>query len=146
MTKVIRLRNPAAFEQQDINVLFDRAFKDTSNINYPAFWKLMPLLAQDEKCGIFVGVEKGKFEGLVIGELPSNEVLPLPTVIQFANFGSAKCRNGLVDAVVDFFVSAGYTEFLALNVTKEPDEAWSRLFRKAGEAERVASLMKFKIG
>ena len=146
MTKVIRLRNPAAFEKEDIKVLFDRAFKDTPNVNYPAFWALLPFMVRDENCGIFLGIEKGKFKGLVIGELPSNEVLPLPTVIQFANFGSAKCKNGLVDAVVDFFVSAGYTEFLALNVTGEADEAWARLFKKAGEAERIASLMKFKIG
>ncbi len=146
MTRIVRLTNPDAFARPEVQKLFTKAFENNSLTNFDDAAAELALVASDPLVAILIGAEKGKLRALAIACLPRSTLTPLPTVYHFYNGGSAKLRNALVDATVDFFMEAGYTRFLAINQTGRSDEAYAKLFRRAGEAERISSMLDFKVG
>ncbi len=146
MIRVVRLTNPGAFEQDEVKKLFTKAFETNSLTNFEDAAAELAGIATDPLVAILIGAEKGKMRALAIACLPRSTLTPFPTVYHFYNNGSAKLRNALVDATVDFFLEAGYTRFLAINTTGRSDEAYKKLFHRAGEAERISSMLEFKVG
>ncbi len=148
MTRIVRLTNPAAFDRPEIQRLFTRAFEHNPFANYPESDAELRQAATQEHVAILIGAEKGRLKALAIACLPLSSLTPLPTVYHFyhSRKGSAALRNALVDAVVDFFLQSGYTHFLAINGTGRSDEAYMKLFSRAGEASRIGSMLEFKVG
>lgn len=146
MTKVVRLTNPAAFEQDEVQELFKSAFESNPLADFVKARAELATLPSDPMIGLFIGAEKGALLGLVIACLPRSTLTPVPSVYHFYNAGSAKLRELLLSTMVDFFLQAGYTRFWAINTTGRDDEAYMKLFRSAGEASRVGGFLEFKIG
>jgi hypothetical protein len=146
MTRIVRLTNPAAFERAEVQDLFQKAFETNALVKFEDATEELVLLTADPLVAMLIGAEKGKLAGLSIAILPHSRLAPLPAVYHFYSGGSAKLREALIDATVDFFLQAGYTRFWATNMTGDSDEAYVKLFRKAGKAERVCSMLVFKIG
>ncbi len=145
--RIVRLTNPDAFERPEVQRLFERAFEDNRMVE--GFEGVVPelkLAARDTFIAIFIGAEEGRLKALSIACLPRSALTPHPTVYHFYNKGSAKLRGALVDATVDFFLQEGYTRFYATNMTGVGDEAYMKLFRRAGKAERIGSMLEFKVG
>ncbi len=146
MTRIVRLTNPAAFDRPEVQRLFTRAFEQNPLADYPETDPELRLAATAEHVSILIGAEKGKLRALAIACLPLSTLTPLPTVYHFYNKGSAMLRNALVDEVVDFFLKAGYTRFLAVNGTERGDKAYAKLFSRAGEVQKTGSMLEFKVG
>ncbi len=146
MTRIVRLTNPEAFGRAEVQRLFEKAFENNVLVSFAEAAAELVGIAADPLVAMLIGAEKGKLKGLSIACLPRSTLTPIPTVYHFYNGGSAKLRAALVDATVDFFLQAGYTRFLAGNMTGASDEVYARLFRKAGEAKRVYSILEFKVG
>lgn len=146
MTRVVRMTQPKALQQESVFKLFEAAFASHPMIVWgKALPEILSLIA-DPNVGVFIGAEKGKLKGLSIGVLPTSAMTPVPNVMHFYNSGSAKLRARLVKATVDFFMEEGYTRFWAVNVAGENDEAYMKLFHKAGKAKRIGSFLEFTIG
>ncbi len=145
---IARLTNPAAFDRPEVERLFTRAFEHNPLASFPECKEELRVAAGAEHVAILIGAEEGKLHSLAIACLPLNALTPLPTVYFFYHNkkGSALLRNALVDAVVDFFLQSGYTRFLAINETGRSDEAYGKLFRRAGETQRIGSRLEFKVG
>lgn len=146
MARVVRLTNPAAFDQPEVSDLFNAAFAGNPMTDFEAARGDLERAALDPNVALFIGAEKGALKGLSIACLPRNTLTPVPSVYHFYNAGSAKLREALVKATVDFFLEAGYTRFWAINTAGEDDEAYGKLFRSAGEAKRIGSFLEFNIG
>lgn len=146
MARVVRLTNPAAFDRAEVTDLFNAAFADNPMAAFDAARADLELAATDPQVALLIGAEKGALCGLSIACLPRNSLTPIPSVYHFYNRGSAKLREALVKATVDFFLEAGYTRFWAINTASENDKAYGKLFRSAGEAKRIGSFLEFSIG
>ncbi len=146
MAKVVRLTNPAALERDEVQALFRAAFENNPLADFDQVRPELAALPADPMIGLFIGAEKGALLGLVVACLPRSTLTPAPSVYHFYNAGSAKLREALVSAMVDFFLEAGYTRFWAINTTGRDDEPYMKLFRSAGEAQRIGSFLEFKIG
>ncbi len=144
--RIVRLTNPEAFSRPEVQRLFERAFEENPLVNWEDAKEEMTRVALDPNVNILIGAEEGRLKALSIGCLPVSTLSPNPTAYYFFNRGSAKLRKALINATVDFFLQAGYTRFWASNLTGVSDEAYARLFKGAGTAERVCSLLEFKIG
>lgn len=146
MTKVARIVNPEAFSTEAVQTLFKRAFKgsllpglDEAPAEYVQLM-MSPLNA------FFVGAEEGEMQALAIVMLPPCKLALGPQVFHFASFGSAKLKDAVIQAVVDFVLKSGYTSFWALNLSKKQNAVWARAFKKAGQINMVGSIAEFKIG
>ncbi len=144
--RIVRLTNPEAFERAEVQRLFERAFEAHKIATFEDVAEELKVIALDPLVAILIGAEKGNLKGLSIACLPRSTLTPQPTVYHFFNKGSAALRGALIDATVDFFLQAGYTRFYGTNMTGMRDEVYMRLFRKAGEAARVGSVLEFKVG
>ncbi len=145
MTRIVRLTNPAAFERAQVQRLFERAFAKNPLVNWDDAKEEMARVALDPNVAIFIGAEEGRLKALSIGALPVSAFSPVPTSYYFFNRGSAKLRKALINATVDFFLQSGYTRFWTTNLTGASDKVYARLFKDAGKAERICSLIEFKI-
>ncbi len=147
MIQVARLNNPQALLAPPMQELFRKAFDGNPMIagidEVPE--EYVRLLA-NPNVGFFVGVEKGEFKGLVLVELPGSPLAKMPNVLHFANFGTSKLRDALVQAALDFIVQAGYTRFATINLTGRGDAVHKRLFKKVGEAKALGSVLEYRIG
>ena len=146
MARVVRLTNPEAFKREEVQDLFRAAFEANPMADYEKALGELTALPADPLVGLFIGAEAGKLQGLSIACLPRSALTPVPSVYLFYNDGSAKLRDALVKATVDFFLEAGYTTFWAINTASENDEAYGKLFHKAGKALRIGSFLEFSIG
>ena len=146
MARVVKLTNPEAFKRPEVQALFEAAFKDNALAEYDTALAELVALPADPMVGLFVGAEKGALKGLCIACLPRSALTPTPSVYHFYNAGSAKLREALISATVDFFIEAGYTRFWTINATGRSDEAHAKLFRSVGEAKRLGSFLEFAIG
>lgn len=146
MSRVVRLTNPEAFKQEEVQAHFRAAFEKNPMADFETALGELVALPSDPMVAMLIGAEKGKLKGLVIACLPRSALTPIPNVYHFYNAGSAKLREALVKATVDFFLEAGYTRFWAINTAGDNDEAYMKLFRSAGEARRVGSFLEFSIG
>ncbi len=144
--RIVRLTNPEAFERAEVQRLFTRAFETNAIAKFEDMAADLKMIAPDPLVAILIGAEKGKLKGLSIACLPRSTLTPLPVVYHFFNKGSAALRGALIDATVDFFLQSGYTRFYGTNMTGMRDEVYMRLFRQAGEAERIGSMLEFKVG
>ncbi len=144
--RIVRLTNPEAFDRVEVQRLFTRAFEAHKIATFEDVAAELRVIALDPLVAILIGAEKGNLKGLSIACLPRSTLTPQPTVYHFFNKGSASLRGALIDATVDFFLQAGYTRFYGTNMTGMRDEVYMRLFRKAGEATRVGSVLEFKVG
>lgn len=146
MTRVVRLTNPEAFKRDEVQALFREAFESNMMATYDKAIGELVAISSDPLVALLVGAEKGELRGLVIACLPRSTLTATPSVYHFYNSGSAKLREALVKATVDFFLEAGYTRFWAINTLGDNDEAYAKLFRSAGEARRLGSFLEFSIG
>lgn len=146
MAKVVRLTNPAAFKQEEVQALFRAAFEENPLADYEKALGELVALPADPMVGLFVGAEKGELKGLCIACLPRSALTPVPTVYHFYNTGTRALREALVSATVDFFLEAGYTRFWTINATGRSDEVHAKLFKSAGEARVIGSFLEFAIG
>ncbi len=144
--RIVRLTNPEAFKRPEVQRLFERAFAENPLVDWEVAKEEMTRVCADPNVNILIGAEKGRLKALSIGCLPTSNLSPAPTAYYFFNRGSAALREALIHDTVDFFLQSGYTRFWASNLTGVSDEAYARLFKGAGTAERVCSLLEFKIG
>ncbi len=146
MTRVVRLTNPEAFKRPEVQELFKAAFENNQMTTYDQAIGELVALTTDPLVGLLIGAEKGKLKALCIVCLPRSSLAATPSVYHFYNSGSAKLRETLMSAAVDFFLEAGYTRFWTINATGRTDEAHEKLFRNAGEVKRIGSFLEFQIG
>lgn len=144
--RVVRLTNPQAFARPEVQELFKKAFESNKMADFEDVMEELVLTAPDPMVGMFIGAEQGLLRGLCIACLPRSRLTPVPSVYHFYSTGTAKLREALVSATVDFFLEAGYTRFWTINATERSDEAHAKLFRSAGEAKRIGSFLEFAIG
>ena len=147
MIQVVRLNNPKALLAPPMQELFRKAFDGNPLIagidDAPGEYVRV---VTNPAVGLFVGVEKGEFKGLVLVELPGSPLAKMPNVLHFANFGTAKLRDALIQAALDFIVQAGYTRFVTINLTGRGDAVHNRLFKKVGKAKPLGSVLEYRIG
>ncbi len=146
MARVVRLTNPEAFDQKEVRALFVKALGMYPIPEYETIEPMIRASALNPLVALFIGAEKGKLRGLSIACLPHDALTPTPSVYHFYNAGTAKLREELIKATVDFFLQAGYTRFWAVNIATGNDEAYMKLFKSVGKIKRLASLMEFEIG
>lgn len=146
MARVVRLLNPAAFDQEEVRELFTKAFDKNPMATFADAESDLRASVTDPLIGLFIGAEKGKLMGLSIACLPRNALTPIPSVYRFYNSGSKRLLEALVKATVDFFLEVGYTRFWGINTTGGEDAAYMKLFKSAGEGTRIGSFLEFKIG
>lgn len=148
MAQAIRVTNPQVFQVPEVQTIFKKAFEDFDMFSGDfdeAIPELMSMV-DNPYTGMMMGVNKGNFEAVGIVLLPNDKFTPIPQVPLFYNEGNMAMKRALVAKIVDFVASAGYTKFRAINRTEKADSVWARSFRRAGESERVGSIMEFKIG
>lgn len=146
MARVVRLTNAGAFEREEVRALFAAAFKDSGIVDFELAFEELKQSTTDPNVALLIGAEKGKLQALSVAILPRSALAPAPSVYRFYNVGSAKLREALVKATVDFFLEAGYTHFWGVNATEADDKVYARLFRSVGEAKKRGSILEFKIG
>lgn len=144
--EVTRIRNPMALTAPTVRAFFTEALDGD-------LWCSGPLdttapflqgIIEDPSWGVFLANEGLDFTGLAVVMLPTGPEIPYPQVTHiYANAKGAK--GALVREVVDFVKESGYTRFWAVNATDRPDSIWKRAFKKAGNAERVGSIMEFDL-
>ena len=147
MARVVRVTNPEAFQVPEVKDLFVRSFKDNPFLDL-SDEKLaeFAVLVLDPRVGVFVAGEKGEMVGLVIVMLPKSKLDKMPHIPHFANFGTGKSRDALINAMLDFMLESGYTRFWGINATGKGDEAYLKVFKLAGKATRIGSMLEFEIG
>ncbi len=148
MAQAIRLQNEQVFSVPEVKDIFKRAF-DGFDMFSGDFEEAIPELeamVKNPRTGVMMGVNKGKFEAVGIVLLPDDKFTPTPQVALFYNEGNMAMKRVLVAKIVDFVAGAGYTKFRAINNTDKADSVWARSFRRAGQSDRVGSIMEFKIG
>lgn len=146
MTAVVQVRNPVAFQNDKGLAFLAEAMASQPLADFEKGQEELFKLISAPNVGVFIGAEKGALKGLVLAVLPTDKLTPIPHVFHFYNKGSAGLRDALVKATVDFFLQEGYTSFWAVNTAGDDDEAYMKLFRKAGKAKRLGSFLEFKIG
>ena len=127
MARVVRLLNPAAFDQEEVHALFTKAFEKNPMATFADAENDLRAAVTDPLVGLFIGAEKGKLRGLSIACLPRNALTPVPSVYHFYNSGSKRLLEALVKATVDFFLEVGYTRFWGINATGGDDAAYMKL-------------------
>lgn len=149
MVEVVRLRDPRALDAAPLQELMVKAFPEGQNLlpqGYVANPEMFKRIVEFDHLHLLVGAEKGEFKGLVLIVMPASAFIVEPQVGHFYNGGSAAMRDALIEKTVSTIVGKGYTTFRAQNMTDASDEAWMRIYKKAGKAEKIGSIFKFEIG
>ena len=146
MTQVVRLQNPKALASPPFRAFLKRSVKRGALIGLDDLLQGLTERLPDPNFLALVGVEDGEFRGLVLLGLPSSIWQPTPYVYHFYNAGKAALRDALIKATVDFVVQAGYTKFLAVNLSDRDFKAWAKTFQKAGKATELGRLVEFEVG
>lgn len=146
---VVNLSNTNALLQPDVQAFFKKALPP-GNLLIPLGFDGNPEPVVNAitapNGAVLIGLEDGEWKGMAMVGLPNGVDQTDPYVGHFYNEGKAALRDELIKAVVDFVVQNGYTSFVVLNGSGKADEAWIKMFRKAGEPTKVASIYRFKIG
>ncbi len=146
MPKVVRIVNPEAFATEAVQTLFKRASKGALLPGLEEAPAEYVQLMMSPLSGFFIGAEDGEMKALAIVMLPPSKLALGPQVFHFASFGSAKLKDAVIQAVVDFVLKSGYTSFWAVNLSRKQNAVWARAFKKAGQINVVGSIAEFKIG
>ena len=144
--QVTRLRNPMALQAPTIRAFFEEALAGNLWCSGPldTTGPFLEGIIVDPLWGVFVANEGLDFTGLAVVMLPEGPETRAPQVVHmYANAKGAKAA--LVREVMDFVRLNGYTKFWAINATDKPDSIWKRAFKKAGNAERIGSIMEFDL-
>lgn len=146
--EVVRLVNPRALLLEPIQKLFRDALATA-----PSFMGSLEeagaeyaMLLTQPRCGVFVGVEKGKYKGLAVVLLPDGKIIPMAQCWVFYSKGTKALKTALIKAIVDFGLQNGYTKLWAVNGSKVSDAVWSRAFKGAGTLTKVGSIVEFAAG
>lgn len=145
--RIARITDPNHLMISEVIDLFNEAFSSADVlpgdfIEYlPEFSKMVTL----KRICILLGEEGGVLAGLAVVILPSDRLVPLPQVYHFYNRGSAKMRDCLIEGVVDFVRKGGYKRFRAINLSGRSNDAWKKVFKKAGSIRPVGDIMEFSI-
>ena len=146
MPKVIRLQNPNALASPEFRAFLKRSVQRGALISLDDLLQGLGQRLSDPNFAVLVGIEDGQFQGLVLLGLPTSVWQPAPYIYHFYNGGKADLRDALIAATVDFVVQAGYTKFLAVNLTDRDFKAWAKTFQKAGKATELGRLVEFEVG
>lgn len=145
--RVARIVSAEALEHPAIEALFERMFSVDPFAKWAEAKETVLWMLGQPSTVAFLAVAGGEPVGAAMLQLPTSHLLPIPSVSHFYVDGRRSAvKNALIDAVVDFIAGSGYTRFVALNMSKLNDTAWKRVFREAGKARVVCSLMEFTIG
>ena len=146
MTQVVRLQNPKALDSPQFRAFLKRSVKRGALIGLDDLLQGLTERLPDPNFLALVGVEDGDFRGLVLLGFPTNVWQSTPYVYHFYNEGKVTLRDALLKTMVDFIVQAGYTKFLAVNLSDRDFKAWAKVFRKAGKATELGRLVEFEVG
>jgi hypothetical protein len=150
--KIIRLLNPAGLLDPAVRELFTAAFAASPEdpdafIRHPE--SFVDMVARPKQAAVFLGLEENGlgwlFNALAIVFLPSDPITPHPQVFHFFSRGSAALRHALVQELLAFCKSQGYTQIWAVNSTGKDDDVWLKTLRKAGTPKRVGTLFAFEV-
>lgn len=95
--------------------------------------------------GVFVGVEDGELLALGIAVLPS-PLDGIPHINALYNKGSQKLKAAVMQAGIDFMRSAGYTSWMAQNLTGKRGKVWKRgVAPKGAKVKKVGTLYEMSL-
>lgn len=145
---VIEMTAPSLLNTWMVADLFRRAFPAGSLITggFEEVPEKFATMVADPRYRFLIGVEDTELKALACIFLPSGDENVHAQIVQFYNDGSTKLRRHLVDQIVEVLKSAGHDKVWAINQTGAPDSIWARMFRRAGEAKRVGSIMEVALG
>lgn len=134
----ILIRNPRALMVPELQNLIKRATMAVSFAAPGGF----DSIAQDmfkfvtrEELFMIIGVEDGKYTGMVLGGFPNLAIFPYPTIFMFYNETGVKALKTLAKKTLDIISEAGYTKAWAVNSSGRPDPVWQRAFTLTGQTE-----------
>lgn len=102
------------------------------------------LLASGGYYRILLGVEDDEILSLALLIVPDLADDNPAQVAHFWNAGSSRLRGRMVDAILALLRAEGHMRVWAVNHTGAPDSVWGRMFRRAGEVERIGSIMEVR--
>lgn len=95
--------------------------------------------------GVFVGVEDGELLALGIAVLPS-PLDGIPHISALYNTGSRRLKEAVMQAGIDFMRDAGYTTFMAQNLTGKSGKVWKRsVAPKGAKVTKVGTLYELSL-
>jgi len=139
---IIRLRNPEALALQPIRDLFARAFESQTPVSFEVFMPAIEPYLSSPDVAVLVGREDNAYKAVTIALMPGSALFPFPQVYHFYNEGSAKLRNRLIDALVEWVKEQGYNSLHVAKWSDGPDKVWKRAFSRAGRFEKLGSTFR----
>ena len=140
-TSVVEVRNPEAFKLPEVVALFERGFRNQPVDGGVLCTELAARVPADDVL-VLIGCEEGQFAAFAVVAFPHPAFSPQPEVFHFYNEGPATLRNQLTDKIVAVTRERGYGGLYAANWACEKDETWCRLFRRAGQIEKVGAVFR----
>lgn len=139
-THITRLTNPYALDIPEVRGLFEKAFKNDIPAPVDGVLEELHSLVLRPEVLCLIGWEDMNAKGLLITRLPSSKMVVQPQVYHFYNSGSAKLRNKIVTATLDWVKENGYNTLLMANWTGANDKTFERIVSKGNEMFRIGSL------
>lgn len=134
--KALRVVNPKITDDPRFQKVAIEACKVTHGQydSIPAAW-----IEDQDHNGIFIAYDGPDIKGLMTIMLGS-----IPQVVLFYA-DSAEAKRALIGLGIDFLKGLGYTRFMAVNTSGAPDSVWKRAFWRKGEANKIGTIMEFKL-
>lgn len=144
---IVPLVNPAAFDVEPVRDLFARAFAGDRPVAPEVARTELRKMVGTGRVKVLVGRSHPiRYAALAVVILPSSPLAPEPQVYHFFNDGPPELRRELISAVVETLKGAGYNAFRALNGNGFPEDVWKRLFRSAGDMEKIGTAYRIQFG
>lgn len=136
---IIEIKNPAALAMPDVLRIIQAALEQDPALCDGEFTQCLPELYEvinNPLAFLIIGADPGQpWQAVALGHMPhkSRHLMAWPTCTLIYNEGSKELREAIKVHVLDTFIAAGYTRFLAVNGSGRSDKAWEKTF----EHERV---------
>lgn len=145
--EVIRVRNPAAFEVDQIAEILQRAL-DTNKLieDHEAALDELKHMVRDPRVALLVAADGLEYKGVALATSNNSALSPCCRVLHIYNRGGPKTLVALTRAVKDFAVESGHDRVIGTNVNGKP-AAYERLFgRRAEGVKTLGQTYIFEIG
>ncbi len=149
--QVVKVTNPAIFLDPGFQDFLKEALagslygKASPEALLPA---MVEKVTQNPNAALHLGIEGAEYKGLALTFLPVGPLDFVPrTVLFYLAPGRGKgLKRALIQAVVDFVKENHYTSLWAINGSGARDCVWRRVFRQAGPATKVGSVLEIALG
>lgn len=143
--QVIRVVNPQVFDVALVREFLCKVFPEGSYgvpKGYAQDEERVKNLTKNKDYGMFLGVEEDNVVGFLLIQAPKDA--EFAQLWAFHNDGSAKMRKELLDKGLEFAKNNGHLELRAVNTSGQSDSVWARGFKRAGDWEKIGSIMRVK--